>query len=133
MLLTIFNLGLQLLFRQTAKLKPTIELTADTYLEDDKVLRLDTTGTPINAVGGMVNLFAGGSYHPIKTFYLAFVAGPSFLGGQTKFGIKPSMGFYFSQSQRWTGKLSYINIFNRYEKAKEDFGSISISLGVRLY
>lgn len=125
--------GLQLFFRQAAKLKPTIELTADGYLEDDKVLRLDTAGTPINDLGGMVNLFAGGSYHPMKTLYLALVAGPSFLGGQIKFGIKPSLGFYFSHSQRWTGKLSYINVFNRYEKTNEDFGSISFSLGVRLY
>ncbi len=127
------GLGLQLFFRETAKFKPTIDLTADAYLEDDKVSRLDTSGTPIDDLGGMVNLFAGGSYHPTKTFYLAFVAGPSFPGGQIKFGIKPSLGVYFSPSRKWTGKLSYINIFNRYEKTKEDFGSISFSLGVRLY
>lgn len=127
------GLGLQMFFRQTSKFKPTIDLTADAYLEDDKVLRLNTDGTPINDLDGMVNLFAGGSYYPTNTIYLAFVGGSSFIGGQTKFGIKPSLGFYFSQNQKWTGKISYINIFNRDKRTNEDFGSISFSLGVRLY
>ncbi len=127
------GLGLQLFFRQTSKFKPTIDLTADAYLEDDKVSRLNTDATAINDLGGMVNLFAGASYNPIKTVYLSFVAGPSFLGGETKLGIKPSLGFYFSPNQKFTGKVSYINVFNRDNKTKEDFGSICLSLGVRLY
>jgi hypothetical protein len=48
------------------------------------------------------------------------------------FGLKPSVGFYFSKSQGWAGKLSYINVYNRGERRKEDFGSISFSLGVKL-
>lgn len=127
------GLGLQIFFQPASRLKPTIDLTADAYLQDDKVLRVNTDGTPINDLGGMINLFAGGSYHPARTVYLSFVAGPSFLGGETKLGVKPSLGFYFSSNQRLTGKVSYINIFNREEKAKEDFGSISFSLGVKLY
>ena len=126
------GLGLQLFFNNTSKLKPTIELTADAYLEDDKVLRLHTDGTPMNDLGGMVNLFGGASYHPTKIIYMSFVAGPSFVGGQTLLGIKPSIGFHFSPSRKWTGKISYINVFNRDKKIKEDFGSISLSLGRKL-
>lgn len=125
--------GLQLFFRQTSTFRPTIDLTADAYLEDDKVLRLNTDGAAINDLGGMVNLFAGGSYNPTRTFYLSVVAGPSFLGGETKLGVKPSLGFYFSSDQKWTGKVSYINVFDRDNRSTEDFGSISLSFGVRLY
>jgi hypothetical protein len=124
--------GLQTLFT-TNKLRPTIDLTADAYLEDDKVLRLNADNTPINDVGGMVNLFAGASYHPVKDVYFSFVAGPSFINGETMLGIKPSVGFYFTPKQTWTGKISYINIFNRDKRSSQDFGSLSLSVGVRLF
>lgn len=126
------GLGLQFFLRQALKLKPTIDLTADAYFQDDKVLWLNSDGTPIKAPSG-VNLFAGGSYHPTKNAYLSVVAGPSFLEGKIKWGVKPSVGFYFPSNQKWTGKVSYINVFNRDKKTKEDFGSISFALGVRLY
>ena len=127
------GLGLQLFFNNTSKLKPTVDFTADAYLEDDKVLRLNPDGTQIADIGGMVNFFAGASYHPTKAFYLSVVTGPSFVSGQTLLGIKPSLGFYFSGSQKWTGKISYINIFNRDKTTKEDFGSISFTVGLKLF
>jgi len=127
------GLGLQLFLNHNSNFKPTIDLTADAYLEDDKVFRAYANGTEMIDVGGMVNLFAGVSFHPIKTIYFSLVAGPSFLSGQTSWGVKPSFGFYFSQNQRWTGKISYINVFNREKTAKEDFGSLSFSLGVKLF
>jgi hypothetical protein len=130
------GLGLQAFLNNKTKLKPTVELTGDLYLEDDKVLRLNPDGsTPKdnNAVGGMVNLFAGGSFQPIQSIYISFVAGPSFISGQTFLGIKPSFGFYFLKNQRWTGKISYINVFNRSKVANEDFGSLSLSIGLKLF
>jgi hypothetical protein len=127
------GLGLQLFFNNGSKLKPTIDLTADAYVEDDKVFRANSDGTEIVDVGGMVNVFAGASFHPAKTIYLSLVAGPSFVSGQTLLGVKPSFGFYFSRNQRWTGKVSYINVFNRDKTSKDDFGSISLSVGVKLF
>ncbi len=130
------GIGLQTFFNNKTKFKPTIELTADIYLEDDKVLRLNNDGavpTRYNDVRGMVNLFAGTSFHPTKNIYLSFVTGPSFISGQTMLGIKPSFGFYFSNSQKWTGKVSYINIFNRDKITKEDFGSLSVAVGFRIF
>jgi hypothetical protein len=130
------GLGLQTFFINKTKFKPTIELTGDIYLENDKVLRLNPDGTILttsNDVRGMVNLFGGSSYHLTQNVYLSLVAGPSFISGQTLLGIKPSFGFYFSKNQGWTGKISYINIFNRDKATKEDFGSTSFAIGVKLF
>lgn len=127
------GLGLQTFLNNSTKFKPTIELTGDIYLEDDKVFRTDSTGTQLNDVRGMVNLFVGTSFNPTKNIYLSVVVGPSFISGQTLLGIKPSFGFYFSKSQRWTGKISYINIFNRGKTIKEDFGSLSLAVGLKLF
>ena len=130
------GLGLQTFFNNNTRFKPTIELTGDIYLKDDKILRLNDDGTiPItdNDVSSMINLFVGFAFLPTKNTYLSFVAGPSFINGKTLLGLKSSFGFYLSTTQRWTTKISYINIFNRGETIKEDFGSISLSIGLRLF
>ena len=105
------GLGLQTFFNNKTKFKPTMEFTADVYLEDDKVLRL-FNDKPLDDVPGMVNFFVGSSYHPTQHIYLSFLAGPSFINGKTHLGAKPSLGLYFSKNKRWTGKVSYLNIFN---------------------
>jgi len=130
------GLGLQAFLNNKTKFTPTIELTRYIYLEDNKVLRLNPDGsTPQNdeAVSAMVNLFVGSSFQPTKSIYISFVAGPSFISGQTFLGIKPSFGFYFSKTQRWTGKVSYINVFNRTKIANADFGSLSLAIGLKLF
>ena len=127
------GLGLQTLLINKSKFTPTIELTADLYLENDKVYRMNADGSAINTVPGMINLFAGTSFHPVKNLYMSVVGGPSFINGQTLFGIKPSLGFYFSRSHRCTGKISYINIFKRDKTTKEDFGSLSFAVGIKLF
>jgi len=127
------GLGLQALFNSPSKFRPTVDFTADAYLENDKVLRLNPDDSPIDDVDGTVNLFAGASYHPTEKVYFSFVTGPSFISGRTLVGIKPSFGFYFSPTQRWTGKVSYTNIFNRDKRTNEDFGYVSFSVGVRLF
>ena len=125
--------GLQTFLNNKTKFKPTIELTGDFYLEDDKVFRTNSVGTPLNDFRKMINLFFGTSFNPTKKIYLSVVVGPSFISGQTLLGIKPSIGFYFTKSQRWTGKISYINIFNRDKTTKEDFGSLSLAAGLKLF
>ena len=127
------GVGLQTFFNVKTYFKPMIELTGDVYLEDDKVLRLNPDGTAINTVRAMVNLFAGPSFHPTQNIYLSVLAGPSFITGQTLLGIKPSFGFYFSPLQKWTVKFSYINIFKRDKRTKQDFGSFSVAVGLKLF
>lgn len=125
--------GLQLFINTQSKLKPTIDFTADAYLEDDKVLRVNSDETPVEDLRGMINLFGGLSWHPRQSLYFSVVAGPGFINGRSLMGIKPSFGFYFSESQKWTGKFSYINVFNRDRVTKDDFGSISFSVGIKLF
>ena len=70
--------GLQTFFKNKMKFKPTIELTGDIYLEDDKVLRLNSDGsipTKANDVRGMINLFAGLSFNPAQNIYFSFLPG----------------------------------------------------------
>ena len=127
------GLGFQLFFHQYSKFNAVIDLTADAYLEDDKVFRMYPDGTAIPDLGGMINFFAGASYHPSTRLCISFVGGPGFLSGERRWGIKPSIGYYFSENKRWIGKASFINIFDRDKRSGMDFGSISLSLGVRLY
>ena len=127
------GLGLQTYFNTKPKFKLVIDLTGDIYLEDDKVFRANADGTEIPTVNGMTNLFVGTSYHPAQNIYLSIVGGPSFISGQTLPGIKSSFGFYFSTSKNLTGKISYINIFNRDKTTREDFTSLSIAIGLKLF
>ena len=127
------GIGLQTFFNNSTKFKPTIELTAAIYLEDDKVYRMNADGTPIDAVEGMVNLLAGTSYTTTQNISFSIVGGPSFINGQTLLGIKPSVGFYFSKSKRGTFNIAYLNVFNRDRVTKQDFGSVCLSLGIKLF
>lgn len=128
------GLGLQTFYNTSSKFKPTVELTADIYLEDDKLLRATADGKPIlDDLGGIVNLFAGASYQITPLTYVSLTGGPSFSNGRILFGIKPAFGFYFSAKQNWTGKLSFINIFNREELTHDDFGTINFSVGIKLF
>jgi hypothetical protein len=130
------GLGLQAFYQNKSRFKPTVELTVDLYLEDDKVFRLNPDGSfpeKNNSVDDMINLFAGSSFQATKNMYVSFVVGPSFINGQTFLGIKPLLGFFLSGNQKWTGKISYINILNRTKLTGEDFGSISLAVGVNLF
>lgn len=128
--------GLRTCFNNIRKLKPTVEITRSVYFADDKLLRLNPDGsipTRDNAVNSMNNVFGGVSFFPNQHIYVSLLAGPSFISGRTLLGIEPSFGFYFSPSKRWTGKISYINIFNRYQLTNEDFGSIGAAVAYRLF
>ena len=127
------GLAIQTFLNTKTRFKPAIELTGDIYLENDKVFRAYADGTAIEDVRAMVNLFLGSSFKLTNNIYLSFLAGPSFLSGQVLLGIKPSFGFYFPKTKRWTGSISYINIFNRDKKTKQNFSSLSLAIGVKLF
>lgn len=127
------GLGLQTFFNTKTKFKPSIEFTGDIYLENDKVLRITSNGKPINDVRGMMNVFVGSLYYPNENIYVSFLAGTSFINGQTFLGIKPSLGFHFSKNQKWSGKVSFVNIFNRDKTTKDDIGSMVFALGLKLF
>ncbi len=130
------GLGLQTFFNTKSKFKPLIELTGDLYLEDNKVLKLNPDGSLPqydNSISSMVNLFAGTSFQLTQSMYVSLLAGPSLISGRTLLGVKPSFGFYFSKTQRLTGNISYINVFNREITTKEAFGTVSFSIGFKLF
>lgn len=129
------GLGFAATGKTNSKIQPLIELTADAYLEDDKVLRSNPDGSlpgTDNTVSSTLNVFAGTSIYLSKKAYVSLTAGPSFISGQTLLGVKPSIGYNFSASGCWTAKMSYTNIFNR-TVAKEDFGTLAVSLGIKLF
>ena len=127
------GIGLQSSFLIKSKVHPTIELTGDLYLADDKVLRADSTGRRYKDVRSMANLFFGASLSPARNIYFSLLCGPSFISKQLLFGLKPSVGIFFSKKQKMLAKLSYITVFNRGNVVKQNFNSISISLGLKLY
>jgi hypothetical protein len=130
------GIGFQAFLNNRVKFTPTIELTADIYLADDKVLRINDSvwpGPGYKTVRSMSNLFIGYSFHPTPDSYLAFSAGPSFVTGVALLGIKPSLGFAFSKNRKWIGKISYINVFDRVKFTKKNFSSYSLSIGYKLF
>ncbi len=127
------GIGLQTFFNAPKKFQPVVDLTGDLYLEDDKVYRTNPDGSEIKRVESMVNFFAGAAYFPFKPFYVAVAAGPSLIGSQVLFGIKPSLGFVFSSNKRWTAKLSFIDVFKQNKTTGDDFSSISFAIGVKLF
>jgi len=90
------GIGLQAFLNNKTKFKPVIELTADASIADDDVLRLSPDGKAIEDADDVINLFEGASFHSAKQVYLLFTLGPSFINSSTYFGIKPSVGVYFS-------------------------------------
>lgn len=127
------GLGLRLQFNSNSKLNALVEITADAYVASDKVAVIGADGKSIDEVSGMLNFFAGVSYRPANNFFVSIAAGPSLVSHQTLFGIKPSVGTYLSKNKRWMGTFSYINVLNRYKAAGQDFGSLSLGIGVKLF
>ena len=128
------GLGLQTLLNAGGRFRPLIDLSAFTYLQDDKVLRVDENDNPLPDVRSIVNIFAGISYQPSLKNCFSIAGGPSFLTGETLLGIKSAFIFYFPDSKKWKGQISYTNVFNRgIEGSKGNFGSLSFAIGLRLF
>jgi hypothetical protein len=123
----------QFLFQAKDRIKPIVDGSVIAFLGGNKVLYLNPDGTAVDDMDIMVNFFGGLSFHAKKNVYLSLTGGPSFSNGRTLAGIKPSFGFYFSPKKKWTGQISYLNIFNRDKYSGKDFGSINFSLGIKLF
>ena len=128
-----FGLGSQLFFRNTARLKPMLDISAEAFPSISKVLFLNPDGTSIDNIGIVANLFAGVSYYPIRQVYVAFSAGPGIANGNILLGVRPSLGFYFSPKQKCMGRISFTNIFHRDRYTQQDLGLLSFSLGIKLF
>lgn len=127
------SLNATFLYKNKTKLFPVADLAAGTFLVDDKVARLDSSGTMIESIAFIGNAYIGIAFQPEKHVYVSFAAGPAFINGQALLGIKPSVGFYFSKKQRCTAAFSFATIYNRYKPASDDYNSVNIALGIRLF
>ena len=125
------GLGVQSLLNNRTRFKPAIEITGDLYLGGTKDF-FPVEGRDV-AVESMVNIFAGANYQITERTYLSLLIGPGFVNGRACFGVKPSVGLYFPRNNRWTGRIAYINIFNREPAIDRDFGSLSLSVGLKLF
>lgn len=131
----IWGLGLSgfAIYDCKTKIKPVIEVNTSFIFLDDKVGRMDSSDNLIESVTGISSVLAGAMLTPTKSTYISVVAGPSFLNGKMLMTLKPSVGFYFPKNKRFTAKFAFTNVYNRYKPTKEDFGSLNIALGFRLF
>jgi hypothetical protein len=123
--------GAQAFLNNKTKFRPTAEITAEAFLMHVNILYLDENGNGIDGMEGMINLFAGASYHPARIIYVSCTGGPSFIDGGTYWGIKPSVGCYFSKKQRVTARVSFLNVFNRVKE--QDYRAVNVAVGIKLF
>jgi hypothetical protein len=126
------GLGLLAIYNGKSKIKPIIELTMDAFM-GDKALRLYPNGKPIPSVSVMTNFLVGTVCQVHKRVSISIAAGPSFINPQTVLALKPSLAIYLGKTQKWIGKIAYINVFNREKVIRQDFISYSFSIGRRLF
>jgi hypothetical protein len=131
------GIGVQTMINTKSIFSPIIEINAQGSLENDDVLRLTKNGNAVPDARGIINVFAGSAFRITHHFNFSFDMGPSFINSNTYLGVKPSCNFYFSKKKRITAQVSYLNIFNRawnYEETKKlDFGSLNLSVGIKLF
>ena len=128
-----YGLGAEAILRTKTKFSPLVNFSSEFIFLDDKVYRTNADGSEMTSIGRVVNLQFGTNYTLYRNLYVAFVAGPSFINGQTLAGIKPSIGFYFPRSKKALVKISHMTIFNRNSGKKENYSSLLFSVGVRLF
>lgn len=126
------GIGLQSSWHTKSMVKPTIELAGDVF-GGNKVLYMTPDGKPIDAKLSSLNVYAGPMLQVTQKFYVSLTVGPSFINTAAHVGIRPTIGYYFSQAQRVSTKASFTNVFYRDEISKKSFGYLSIALGVKLF
>jgi hypothetical protein len=128
-----FGLGVQAFLDTKSNFKPTLEMTWDLYPKFRKLLILAPNGDPVESKIGVLSFFAGTSFHPVRIGYISFLAGPCFINRKAYLGIEPSLGIYFSRDQRWSGKISFRNVFQNDQSSTRDFGVVSVGIAVKLF
>jgi hypothetical protein len=127
------GIGIQTFLNNNSLIHPVIEISAVTYLENDKVLRLNPNGSEIENINSMVTLFAGAGIHSGQLINFSILTGPAVINSSIYLGVKPAICVNLSKKQKTIATISYINVFNRIKNLNSDFGSISVSLGLKLF
>ena len=126
------GIGLQSSWQTKSIVQPSLELTGEIF-GGNKVLYMTPDGKPIDAKLSSLSLYAGPMLQVTQKIYLSLATGPSFINAAAHVGIRSSVGYHFSQTQRVSTKASYTNVFYKDEISKEGFGYLSVALAVRLF
>jgi hypothetical protein len=104
------GLELGFLINTKTKLRPKMEFDYDLFMGNDKGY---LTADNMILVGkrGVPCVFIGDSYFPIKKLNTSLLIGASFFNSDVYFAIKPSIGFYLDNNQRFEAKIALTNIF----------------------
>lgn len=113
-------------------IKPVIELSSDVYLEDKKVLTVQN-GKNVERVNSVTSLSGGLAYFPSQRFFVALTGGAALVNKNIEPLVKPGIGFMLDKSNKFLVKASYNHIFNRENVIDENFASVSIGVGVKIF
>jgi len=126
------SLGLKAFYNNKTALKPFIEIDGSIF-GGTKELHMTTTGKVIESKDGVVCVFAGVTFLPVKNVYIEMAAGPAFFNGSSYLAIKPGAGVYFSKKHKLFAAVSLTNIFQRDDISNEQFGYLNFTLGIKLF
>lgn len=80
-----------------------------------------------------LNIFLGPSYHFTNNLSLSYTVGISIMSSQECFGMKPEIKYSFGKNNKVKIKLSFTNIFPKYDGEVEPFGYLGLGIGYRLF
>ncbi|MEP7109262.1 MAG: hypothetical protein ABI760_14810 [Ferruginibacter sp.] len=124
--------GLQTFLNTTTRFKPTVEVNANLFA-GTKEMYLTADERPIYAKSSVASVYIGSSFHLTDRLFIATTFGPTFYNAATYFGIRPSIGFYPSQSKKWIAGASFTNVYQRDDISNETFGYLSFALALKLF
>lgn len=123
--------GLSIIINTKIWIKPTIEINGDLFA-GTKEQYLTAANENIDGKSGVASIYIGPYFPLTEKLFLATTSGPSFYNGKTYVGIRPSIGFYPSKKKKWFAKGSFTNIFQHDHISNENFGYVSLALGLKL-
>lgn len=124
--------GLQTNLNTKTRVKPTLEINADLFA-GTKELYLTADFKPIDAKSGVLGIYTGPLFEPMKRLFIAATFGASIYNNQAHFGVRPSVGLYSSKRKNCAVKISFTNIYQRDDISNESFGYFSFALAVKLF
>ncbi len=124
--------GLQTNLNTKTWVKPTLELNADLFA-GTKELYLTANNKPIDAKSGVLGIYIGPLFEPMKRLFIATTFGTSIYNNKAHFGVRPSVVLYPSKRKNWAAKVSFTNIFQRDDINNKSFGYFSFAFALKLF
>src|SRR5690606_22901894 len=130
-------LNFQSFLNTNSKFKPTLDISADFYFINE-VSEALLIPPPLqdalprdSSIDYVIGVLAGYSYQFTDRFFATILGGMNLIDGKYYPGMKASIKYHFSTDQKFIVGVSFSNVFNRINK--QDFGSVTLSLGRRIF